>query len=69
MFTVVCFFPFVAHNGSRLRVRSPTCVMHLVCDVSNRESFEVILRWLEELVNYVPPEIVKIIVGKKLDKV
>jgi Ras-related protein Rab-18 len=37
--------------------------------VSNRETFEAIPRWLEELENYVPPEVVKIVVGNKLDKV
>ncbi|KAH9051722.1 ras-domain-containing protein [Lactarius vividus] len=40
----------------------------LVYDVSNRESFEALPRWLEELENYVPPEVVKIVVGNKLDK-
>jgi Ras-related protein Rab-18 len=43
--------------------------MHLIYDVSNRESFEALPRWLEELENYVPPEVVKIVVGNKLDKV
>ena len=38
-------------------------------DVSNRESFEALPRWLEELENYVPPEVVKVVVGNKLDKV
>jgi GTPase SAR1 family protein len=38
-------------------------------DVSNRESFEALSRWLEELENYVPPEVVKIVVGNKLDEV
>jgi Ras-related protein Rab-18 len=41
----------------------------LVYDVSNRESFEALPRWSEELENYVPPEVVKIVVGNKLDKV
>jgi len=41
----------------------------LVYDVSNRESFEALPRWLDELENYVPPEVVKIVVGNKLDKV
>jgi hypothetical protein len=40
-----------------------------VYDVSNRESFEALPRWLEELENYVPPEVVKVVVGNKLDKV
>jgi len=40
----------------------------LVYDVSNRESFEGLPRWLEELENYVSPEVVKIVVGNKLDK-
>ena len=51
---------------------SRTCVVmcaFLVYDVSNRESFEALPRWLEELENYVPPEVVKIVVGNKLDKV
>ncbi|KAI0271012.1 hypothetical protein BGY98DRAFT_218591 [Russula aff. rugulosa BPL654] len=39
-----------------------------VYDVSNRESFEAVPRWLEELENYVPPEVVKIIVENNLDK-
>jgi GTPase SAR1 family protein len=43
--------------------------MHLVYDVLNRESFEALSRWLEELENYVPPEVVKTVVGNKLDKV
>jgi hypothetical protein len=40
-----------------------------VYDVSNRETFEALPRWLEELENYVPSEVVKIVVGNKLDKV
>ncbi|KAI0260477.1 ras family-domain-containing protein [Russula aff. rugulosa BPL654] len=40
----------------------------LMYDVSNRESFEALSRWLEELENYVPPEVVKIVVGNKLDE-
>jgi Ras family len=43
--------------------------MHLVYDGSNRESFEAVPQWLEELENYVPPEVVKIVVENKLDKV
>jgi GTPase SAR1 family protein len=43
--------------------------MHLVYDALNQESFEALARWLEELENYVPPEVVKIVVGNKLDKV
>ena len=43
--------------------------IYIVYDVSNRESFEALPRWLEELENYVPPEVVKIVVGNKLDKV
>ena len=35
----------------------------------NRESFEALQRWLEELENYVPAEVVKIVVGNNLDKV
>lgn len=41
----------------------------IVYDVSSHESFEALPRWLEELENYVPPEVVKIVVGNKLDKV
>ena len=41
----------------------------IVYDVSSRESFEALPRWLEELENYVAPEVVKIVVGNKLDKV
>ena len=37
--------------------------------MSSRESFEALPRWLEELENYVSPEVVKIVVGNKLDKV
>jgi Ras-related protein Rab-18 len=37
--------------------------------VSNRESFEALPGWLEELEKYVPPEVVKIVVGNKLDMV
>jgi len=40
----------------------------LVYDVSNRESFEALPRWLSELDTYVSPEVVKIVVGNKLDK-
>ena len=40
-----------------------------VYDVSNRESFEALPRWLSELEIYVSPEVVKIVVGNKLDKV
>ena len=45
------------------------CDTIIVYDVSSRESFEALPRWLEELENYVPPEVVKIVVGNKLDKV
>ncbi|KAI0271019.1 ras family-domain-containing protein [Russula aff. rugulosa BPL654] len=41
----------------------------LVYDVSNREPFEALREWLEELENHVPPEFVKIVVGNKLYKV
>ncbi|KAF8273946.1 ras-domain-containing protein [Lactarius quietus] len=40
----------------------------LVYDVSNRETFEALPRWLRELEKFVPPEVVKIVVGNKLDK-
>ncbi|KAH9038189.1 P-loop containing nucleoside triphosphate hydrolase protein, partial [Lactarius pseudohatsudake] len=39
----------------------------LVYNVSNRKSFEALPWWLEELENYVPPEVVKIVIGNKLD--
>jgi hypothetical protein len=42
---------------------------NIVYDVSSRESFEALPRWLDELENYVPAEVVKIVVGNKLDKV
>ena len=45
------------------------CASTIVYDVSSRESFEALPRWLEELENYVAPEVVKIVVGNKLDKV
>ncbi|KAH9051328.1 hypothetical protein EDB83DRAFT_2172386, partial [Lactarius deliciosus] len=37
-------------------------------DVSNRESFKALSRWSEEPENYVPPEVVKIVVCKMVDK-
>ncbi|KAI0288999.1 P-loop containing nucleoside triphosphate hydrolase protein [Russula brevipes] len=40
----------------------------LVYDVSIRESFRGISRWLEELETHAQPDIVKIIVGNKVDK-
>ena len=43
--------------------------MHLVYDASNREPFEALREWLEELENHVPPEVVKTVVGNKLYKV
>jgi hypothetical protein len=63
-----------SHRGSSLsflpaHALPHVCDMHLIYDVSNRESFEALPRWLEELENYVPPEVVKIVVGNKLDKV
>jgi hypothetical protein len=42
---------------------------HTVYDVSNRESFEALPRWLGGLETYVSPDVVKIVVGNKLDKV
>ena len=48
-------------------VHMRACV--IVYDLSSRESFEALPRWLEEFENYVPPEVVKIVVGNKLDKV
>ena len=40
-------------------------------DMSSRESFEVLphCQWLDKLENYVPAEVVKIVIGNKLDKV
>ena len=65
--------PFVAHGITLLACAcAPARVCNaftIVYDVSNRESFEALPRWLEELDNYVPPEVVKIVVGNKLDKV
>ena len=58
------FIPFVTHGGSRFLLAA-----QLVYDVLNRESFEAPPRLLEELENYVPPEVVKVVVGNKLDKV
>lgn len=41
----------------------------LVYDVSNRETFDALPRWYNELETYVSPNVVKILVGNKLDKV
>jgi len=40
----------------------------LVYDVSNRESFEALPRWLSEVETYVNASVVKILVGNKVDK-
>jgi len=40
----------------------------LVYDVSNRESFEALPKWFSELETYVSQDVVKILVGNKLDK-
>ncbi|KAI0791429.1 ras-domain-containing protein [Abortiporus biennis] len=40
----------------------------LVYDVSNRESFDALPRWFSELETYVSKDVVKIIVGNKVDK-
>ncbi|KAG9043978.1 hypothetical protein FS837_008934 [Tulasnella sp. UAMH 9824] len=40
----------------------------LVYDVSNRESFEALPKWFTELETYVSPNVVKILVGNKVDK-
>jgi hypothetical protein len=73
VFTPLYVSPLVAGSqGSlcpHLRMRSPHVCNASVYDVSNRESFEALPRWLDELENYVPPEVVKIVVGNKLDKV
>ena len=70
--SLVCL-PFLhlhsTHGGMGLPVGVHARTRETVYDVSNRESFEALPRWLEELENYVPPEVVKIVVGNKLDKV
>lgn len=38
----------------------------VVYDVSNRETFEALPRWMSELSTYVSPSVVKIIVGTSL---
>jgi hypothetical protein len=43
--------------------------IYIVYDVSSRESFRGISRWLEELEDHAQSDIVKIIVGNKVDKV
>jgi hypothetical protein len=43
--------------------------IYIVYDVSSRESFRAIPRWLEELEKRAQPDIVKILVGNKVDKV
>ncbi|KAG8851014.1 hypothetical protein FRB96_009496 [Tulasnella sp. 330] len=40
----------------------------LVYDVSNRESFEALPRWLSEVETYVNAAVIKILVGNKVDK-
>ncbi|KAG8989901.1 hypothetical protein FRB90_002023 [Tulasnella sp. 427] len=40
----------------------------LVYDVSNRESFEALPKWFTELETYVSPNVIKILVGNKVDK-
>ncbi|KAI9463406.1 P-loop containing nucleoside triphosphate hydrolase protein [Russula earlei] len=39
----------------------------LVYNVSSREVFEALPLWPEEFGNYVPLEVVKVVVGNKLD--
>ncbi|KAI9455105.1 P-loop containing nucleoside triphosphate hydrolase protein [Russula earlei] len=39
----------------------------LVYDMSSREVFEALPLWLEEIENYVPPEVVKVVISNKLD--
>ena len=41
----------------------------IVYDVTSRESFEALPRWLEEFEKYVSAEVVKIVVGNQLDRV
>ena len=62
----ILLFSLLGSFGAVLGVRCDTIIVY---DVSSRESFEALPRWLEELENYVPPEVVKIVVGNKLDKV
>lgn len=40
----------------------------LVYDVANRESFDALPRWFNELETYVNPKVVKMVVGNKVDK-
>ncbi|KAF8321279.1 ras-domain-containing protein [Clavulina sp. PMI_390] len=40
----------------------------VVYDVANRETFEALPKWMNELSTYVSPSVVKIIVGNKVDK-
>ena len=61
--------PVSIHMQLHSYARTYTREKKTVYDVSSRESFEALPRWLEELENYVPPEVVKIVVGNKLDKV
>lgn len=46
-----------------------TTIEWSVYDVANRESFDALPRWFSELETYVKSEVVKIIVGNKVDKV
>jgi hypothetical protein len=62
-------FHFSTYTLHSRRNGVPRAHVKTVYDVSSRESFEALPRWLEELENYVPPEVVKIVVGNKLDKV
>ncbi|KAI9459327.1 hypothetical protein F5148DRAFT_1218856 [Russula earlei] len=39
----------------------------LVYDVSSREVFEALPLWPEEIKNYVPPEVIKVVISNKLD--
>jgi GTPase SAR1 family protein len=50
-------------------VGSLTEDVHLVYDVSNKESFDALPRWYSELETYVSESVVKIVVGNKVDKV
>ena len=77
----VCLFPapllpvspsahdFYILTGACSLARSLCGVVSTVYDVSSRESFDALPRWLSELDTYVSPEVVKIVVGNKLDKV
>src|SRR5258708_39155196 len=53
--SVLPFPPHYTTLRSRRHGGSSAAHVKTVYDVSNRESFEALPRWLEELENYVPP--------------